>query len=621
MIIDQIRDLINVKNFDKALKLISKELLREYDLFNPKQEETYTRLLALQATANTLSENYDDLVLDAVRREKYPSEVQYRISSKKTIILRFQNIFFLSCDAYINVIHEKKLFHFSQSSASDEFVKRLGDEMLDEQIEKASGHKLGKVLRINHPQLKAPRSYHIVGHYENLKLDKNAVTQGLNEVFQNCIDSGFSRIGMLALGFDIADLAKPEDKAELALEISNFIAELTLNVIQDLPKEKPMTIYFNFVRIDTFETFNRAFYRQTKMNPIFSQETRALKDNQQKFVHAVNTQNPDYMSILLKLSNVLLEESAVLLLGETGVGKSYLAKLIHKYSLRSKGAFVQFDCALLKADTNFVQIFGWKKGSFTDAKDDGVGLIEKAQDGTLFLDEIGNLDRESQKGLLTFLDEGTYRRYGDVEIRKANVRLIFGTNKDLINAVRKKIFAHDFYERIANRVYTIPPLRGRKEDISVFTEWLVDSLNRTKDIDVKIDQAAIKQLIEYDWPGNIRQLRYYVQNLYHDTLYDGTLHIKLERVTSNPPRNELYQPVESQTGIEKAILNELKKWNKEDGKFVGDYLLPIVAKVFKDDLKRNIKDTDKTLGISGTTGKKSPFHRAYLKYKRKRKSK
>ena len=79
-----------------------------------------------------------------------------------------------------------------------------------------------------------------------------------------------------------------------------------------------------------------------------------------------------------------------------------MAKLIHKYSLRSKGAFVQFDCALLKADTNFVQIFGWKKGSFTDAKDDGVGLIEKAQDGTLFLDEIGNLDRESQKGLLTF---------------------------------------------------------------------------------------------------------------------------------------------------------------------------------------------------------------------------
>lgn len=254
------------------------------------------------------------------------------------------------------------------------------------------------------------------------------------------------------------------------------------------------------------------------------------------------------------------------------------------------------------------------KGSFTDAREYGVGLIEKAENGILFLDEVGNLGIEAQKALLTFLDDGTYRRYGDSKIRKANVRLIFGTNQDLHTRVMQGQFAQDLYERIAMREFKIPPLRDRVEDVKAFIDWLISSLNQERKLNIKISDEALQELEKFSWPGNVRQLQFYVQNIYNDCIYDNVTTINREMILASPPRNELYEQKNSLTDLRKTLFRFLKCWNADQGKFMEEFLKPLLAKIYKDDLTGNIKETDKFLGISGSSGKNSPFYNAYNKY-------
>ena len=126
----KVRDLISNQKYHDALAMIEKELMLSFDLQDEDDERRYTELLALQTTARTLLGGYDNIILDAVRKEKFPSEVRYPFAQNKNIILRFQNSFFLACDAYINVLHDKKLFDISPQSASDSFRKRIGDNKI-----------------------------------------------------------------------------------------------------------------------------------------------------------------------------------------------------------------------------------------------------------------------------------------------------------------------------------------------------------------------------------------------------------------------------------------------------------------------------------------------------------
>jgi transcriptional regulator with PAS, ATPase and Fis domain len=194
-------------------------------------------------------------------------------------------------------------------------------------------------------------------------------------------------------------------------------------------------------------------------------------------------------------------EEPVLLLGETGVGKNHVAELIHKYSGK-KEDFISVHTPGVANDLFESQLFGHRKGSFTGASSDAIGYVARAEGGTLFLDEIAELPSGIQAKLLRLIDKKRYTRLGDSVERQAAVRIIAATNKDLRKLVEHNLFREDLYFRLNVLPIVIPPLRERSEDIP---DFLAESshLLRQK----KLSNEAIKILVNYSWPGNIRELQ------------------------------------------------------------------------------------------------------------------
>jgi transcriptional regulator with PAS, ATPase and Fis domain len=200
-------------------------------------------------------------------------------------------------------------------------------------------------------------------------------------------------------------------------------------------------------------------------------------------------------------------ESTVLVTGESGTGKELIARAIHRVSRRAENEFVPFNCSAVPAELIESMLFGHRRGTFTGASTDQLGLIRSAENGTLFLDEIGDLPLPLQPKLLRFLQEGEVHTLGDRAPRKVNVRVIAATHKDLEQLVREKLFREDLYYRIATLTIKVPPLRDRPEDISALISHFISLYSRKNARDIAgITWEAIQILESYPWPGNIREL-------------------------------------------------------------------------------------------------------------------
>lgn len=197
-------------------------------------------------------------------------------------------------------------------------------------------------------------------------------------------------------------------------------------------------------------------------------------------------------------------DCSVLILGETGTGKSFLARRIHEIGARAKGAFVDVNCAGLSREFVESELFGHERGAFTGAHAQKLGLFEAAHQGTLFLDEIGDIDAQVQPKVLKVIEEKRFRRMGDVREREVDVRLIAATHHNLLSAVAKRSFRADLYYRISTVTLRIPPLRERVADILPLARGILASRSRTP-IDLAAD--AEDKLMMYGWPGNIRELK------------------------------------------------------------------------------------------------------------------
>ncbi|MGV8074192.1 MAG: sigma-54-dependent transcriptional regulator [Syntrophobacteraceae bacterium] len=198
----------------------------------------------------------------------------------------------------------------------------------------------------------------------------------------------------------------------------------------------------------------------------------------------------------------------VLLLGDSGVGKERIARLIHEKGPRRDQPFVVVDCGSTPTGLLESELFGHVRGSFTHAIRDKKGLIEAADHGTLFLDEIGNISPEMQVRLLRFLEERKIRRIGDIREIPVDCRVIAATNVDLPEEVEAGTFREDLYYRLRVVTLKIPPLRDRKEDIPVLVRHFVESFCESHGLQmVKIPPETIKWLCEYPWPGNVRELK------------------------------------------------------------------------------------------------------------------
>ncbi len=199
---------------------------------------------------------------------------------------------------------------------------------------------------------------------------------------------------------------------------------------------------------------------------------------------------------------------AVLIEGETGTGKEYVARYIHHHSKRSGKAFVALDCGAIPKELAGSELFGHVKGSFTGAVSDKTGVFQQADGGTLFLDEIGNLGYNVQVQLLRALQEKTINRIGENKPIKVDVRIIAATNENLAPVVNNKGFREDLFHRINEFKITLPPLRDREEDIVFFAEHFRKMANRDLDMETEgFSDETFAVFSQYEWPGNIRELK------------------------------------------------------------------------------------------------------------------
>lgn len=246
---------------------------------------------------------------------------------------------------------------------------------------------------------------------------------------------------------------------------------------------------------------SREWHQQSELNYL---RERLWQDDT---LDIVRTHSPLMKKVYDNIRSVGPTKATVLLLGETGTGKSFTAKLIHRYSNRKDGPFISVHCGAIPDTLIESELFGYEKGAFTGAHRRKPGKFELASGGTLFLDEIGTVSKSAQVKLLTVLQEGIYQRVGGEQNLTANVRVIAASNIDLKQMCDEGLFRKDLYYRLNVFPIVIPQLHERKEDIPLFINNFINKFNQfnTKAIQ-RVHPDVINALMHYDWPGNIREL-------------------------------------------------------------------------------------------------------------------
>ncbi len=223
---------------------------------------------------------------------------------------------------------------------------------------------------------------------------------------------------------------------------------------------------------------------------------------------AIVSRNPKMLKVLDTARKVAVTDSTILITGESGTGKTLLAKMIHDGSGRAKGPFAVVNCATLSENLLESELFGHVRGAFTGAVKDKMGRLQVADSGTVFLDEIGEISPNLQTKLLRFLQEREFERVGDTKTIKVDVRIIAATNKDLEREVKNGRFREDLYFRLNVIDLHMPSLRQRPEDVLTLSEQLLArAFVATNRNPRSLDEAAKRAIVNYTWPGNIRELK------------------------------------------------------------------------------------------------------------------
>ncbi len=226
------------------------------------------------------------------------------------------------------------------------------------------------------------------------------------------------------------------------------------------------------------------------------------------------SRSPKMKEVLSLVKQVAPARATVLLLGESGTGKTLTARLIHELSPRRGKPFVKVNCAALPENLLEAELFGYERGAFTGADRSKPGRLEMAEGGTVFLDEIAELPLSLQGKLLRFIQEREFERLGSTRTRRVDVRIIAATNRDLEKLVKEGSFREDLFYRINVFPIRIPPLRERKEDIPGLVKFLLHRMEKTYQRRLILSPEALQKLVEYPWPGNVRELENVLERLF-----------------------------------------------------------------------------------------------------------
>jgi len=249
--------------------------------------------------------------------------------------------------------------------------------------------------------------------------------------------------------------------------------------------------------------------RKAEERETLRRENRALKEQirSESQYESILAKSPQMVEIFRTITKVAEFKATVLISGESGVGKELVARALHSRSSRKNAPFVAVNCGAIPENLLESELFGHKKGAFTDASSDRRGLFEEASGGTLFLDEIGELPLNLQVKLLRVLQEEHIRRVGDSKDTKVDVRIVAATHRDLSAEAKAGRFREDLFYRINVLAIAIPPLRQRREDIALLVDHFIARNNARMGTRIAgLTQESKKLLMEYSWPGNIREL-------------------------------------------------------------------------------------------------------------------
>ncbi|MDM5460614.1 MULTISPECIES: sigma-54 interaction domain-containing protein [Bacillus cereus group] len=259
--------------------------------------------------------------------------------------------------------------------------------------------------------------------------------------------------------------------------------------------------------------------------------------------------------IIETIKKVSVVDSTVLVLGETGVGKSRLVRHLHEVSHRKNESFYEINCAALPTNLIESELFGYSGGSFTGANREGKkGLLESAHKGTLFLDEIGEMPLEIQAKLLQVLQEKTFRPIGGRELKKVDVRIVAATNRDLSMMVKQGTFRKDLYYRLNVIPISIPPLRDRTEDILPLIYHYLQHFNKKYGRDVKLAPSTLQMFVGYPWEGNNREIENVIERIVitaDDFVTVEDLPLSMQETTVEQSGQSLYRMLEE---VERNII-------------------------------------------------------------------
>ncbi len=282
------------------------------------------------------------------------------------------------------------------------------------------------------------------------------------------------------------------------------------------------------------------------------------------------TQNPAVKEILTTALDVSDGDIPIMIEGESGTGKEVLARFIHENSKRKDNPFIIINCAAIPENLFESELFGHVKGAFTHAIKDRIGRVELADSGTVFLDEVAEIPKSMQVKLLRFLQSMEFERIGESISRKVDIRLISATNRIIEDDLRDGILREDFYYRIAGVRLKLPPLRDRKDDIPVLLDHFVKKYSHEREI--KFSGDTTKYLIEYDWPGNIREFETVVKRL---LIFAKDNFVKSDYLPTEILDTKTKQPVETLSrmeDLERQHISEVLKIatsNKEAARILG----------------------------------------------------
>lgn len=350
----------------------------------------------------------------------------------------------------------------------------------------------------------------------------------------------------------------------------------------------------------------RAIVRQAVAEREIRLQNRKLQQQTKKsssLSHKLIGTSPKIKQVITMIQKVAPTDSTVLVHGESGTGKELVARAVHANSRRNKEVFFAVDCGTLSSNLLESELFGYMKGAFTGADSDKEGIFKLADRGTIFLDEISNIGLEVQGKLLRFLESRDFLPLGARTPLKVNIRLIFATNKNLQEMVADGSFREDFYYRIDVYPILLPPLRERKMDILPIAYHFLNQFSENMGRPIQgFDDEAVARLTEYDWPGNVRQLR--------NTIERATILCEGNQISVNDlPMPGNISDIEHLLENIPATNEELKRTKKEiRQKAVGKVEKNFILKALEKN-NWNVTQAAKSVGLQ-----RSNFHNLMKKY-------